>query len=104
MKITSRVEVDVVTDVRCDVCHRSTRLESGNVEYGVLLAYWGYGAAHEGARYEVHLCEGCFFGTLAHLKQARRSELMFNDAAQPATEEFGFAIANTRIKYKTPSR
>ena len=27
-----------------------------HMEYGVLLAYWGYGAAHEGARYEVHLC------------------------------------------------
>ena len=32
MKITSRMEVEVVTDVRCDVCNCSTRLDSGNLE------------------------------------------------------------------------
>lgn len=90
MKITSRMEVEVVTDVRCDVCNCSTRLDSGNLEYGVLLAYWGDGASHEGARYEVHLCEGCFFGTLAYLRQERRIETMFDDTAQAADVEFGF--------------
>lgn len=52
MKITGRVEVDAVTDVRCDVCGCSTRLGSGNLEYGILNAHWGYGAMHDGERYE----------------------------------------------------
>lgn len=42
MKITGRVEVEAVTDLRCDVCNCSTSLESGNLEYGMLHAHWGY--------------------------------------------------------------
>ncbi len=52
MKITGRIETETVTDVRCDVCGCSARLESGNLEYGMLHAHWGYGALHDGERYE----------------------------------------------------
>lgn len=89
MKITGRVEVDAVTDVRCDVCICSTRLESGNMEYGMLRANWGYGALHDGQRYEVHLCEACFFATIAYLKQERRTASMFEDNPQPPNDDFG---------------
>lgn len=73
MKITGRVEVEAMIDVRCDVCERSARLESGNLEYGTLHAQWGYGALHDGEHYEIHLCESCFFSTIAYLKQERRT-------------------------------
>ena len=89
MKITGRVEVEAVTDVRCDVCGCSTRLESGNLEYGMLQAHWGYGALHDGKRYEVHLCEACFFATIAYLQQERRTANMFEDVPQPPDEAFG---------------
>ena len=89
MKITGRVEVEAVTDVRCDVCGCSTRLEGGNLEYGMLQARWGYGALHDGERYEVHLCEACFFGTIAYLQQERRTARMFEDMQQPPDEDFG---------------
>ncbi|NVZ75188.1 hypothetical protein HX859_09855 [Pseudomonas gingeri] len=91
MKITGRVEVEAVTDVRCDVCDRSTRLGSGNLEYGTLHAHWGYGALHDGERYEVHLCEACFFATLAYLKQERRTANMFEDDPQRPDGDFGLA-------------
>lgn len=70
----------------------------------MLWAYWGDGASHKGARYEVHLCEGCFFGALAHLRQERRIETMFDDTAQAADVEFGLETGHVSIKYKTPSR
>lgn len=35
---------------------RSTRIEGYGLQYGTLRANWGYGAAHDGERYEVHLC------------------------------------------------
>lgn len=61
MKILGRVEQEAVTDLRCDICDESTRQASGNLQFGTLEAQWGYGTAHDGERYEVHLCERCFF-------------------------------------------
>jgi uncharacterized protein (DUF2225 family) len=91
MKITGRVEAEAVTDVRCDVCDCSTRQESGNLEYGKLHAHWGYGALHDGELYEVHLCETCFFATLAYLKQERRTTNLFEDDTQRPDSNFGLA-------------
>lgn len=48
-------------------------------QLGVLHACWGYGARHDGERYRVRLCEGCFFQVLAYIKQERRIQHLFND-------------------------
>lgn len=94
MKITGPVETEAVIDVRCDVCDSSTRLASGNLQYGMLQAHWGYGALHDGERYEVHLCESCFFATIAYLKQERRTANMFEKSSQQPEEDFGLAAKN----------
>lgn len=94
MKILGRVECEAVTDVRCDVCSESTRLANGNLHYGRLEAQWGYGTAHDGEHYEVHLCERCFFATLAYLKQERRTFHLFEDDARPGEEELGLVSRN----------
>lgn len=82
LKITGPVETEAVIDVRCDVCDSSTRLASGNLQYGMLQAHWDYGALHDGERYEEHLCESCFFATIAYLKQERRTTNMFEKSSQ----------------------
>ncbi|ASK21946.1 hypothetical protein [Vreelandella venusta] len=79
MKITEKVEIDTVTDVMCDVCLCSTRGANDGLEFATLQAHWGYGARHDGERYELHLCESCFFGTVTYLKQERRIPNLFND-------------------------
>lgn len=79
MKVTEKVEVDTVTDVRCDVCLTSTQTVNGGLEFATLQAHWGYGSQHDGERYEVHLCEGCFFRTLAYLKQECRVQNLFSE-------------------------
>lgn len=89
MKITGRIEVETVTDVICDICGETTRLETGANQYGTLKAHWGYGTAHDGERYELHLCEGCFFQALANLKQERRSHHMFSNDLQDLPEDLG---------------
>ncbi|MNP64402.1 hypothetical protein D3C76_1598920 [compost metagenome] len=94
MKITGRVEVEEVTDVRCDVCDCSTRMGSGNLAYGTLHAHWGYGALHDGEHYEVHLCENCFFTTLTYLKQERRTAHKLEDDPSRADGDFGLASKN----------
>lgn len=80
MKIMTPKTVEVVSDVVCDVCGGSTvKAEGSTPEFATLKADWGYGSAHDGEQYEVHLCEPCFFSTLATLKEQRRPLFMFSE-------------------------
>lgn len=72
MKITGKVEIESVMEVVCDICQLSTRVTSGRFQFPPLKAHWGYGTKHDGERYELHLCEGCFFQAVANLTQERR--------------------------------
>ncbi|ELY8031539.1 hypothetical protein SOH16_006429 [Pseudomonas aeruginosa] len=65
--------------VRCDLCGGDTSVPGYGQQLGVLHARWGYGARHDGERYRVRLCEGCFFQVLAYIKQERRIQHLFND-------------------------
>tara|TARA_R110000796_G_scaffold252646_1_gene390334 strand:- start:35060 stop:35437 length:378 start_codon:yes stop_codon:yes gene_type:complete len=92
MKITEMVEIETVTDVQCDVCLCSTQVTSGGLEFATLQAHWGYGTRHDGERYELHLCEDCFFLTVANLKQERRIQNLFSDddaVSTMTTDELG---------------
>lgn len=96
MKITGRVETEVVTDVKCDICRRSTRVAVGGLQFATLKAKWGSGSKHDGERYEFHLCEGCFFGTIAYFKQERRIQDMFDETDQTASaNDFGLVSEMT---------
>ena len=82
MEIKQLKQVEVFTDVLCDVCNQSTELE-----FGTLSAHWGYGSrhGHDGKRYELQLCEKCFFYALATLKKERADEFMFDENFDSAT-------------------
>lgn len=85
MEIKQLKQVEVVTDVLCDVCNQLTQLE-----FGTLSANWGDGSKHDGERYELQLCEKCFFYALATLKKERVDEFMFDEKFDPSTlESFG---------------
>lgn len=79
MKIIGKLEINTVTDVICDVCLCSTRIASDTLEFATLKAHWGYGSEHDGERYELHLCESCFFNTVSYLKQERSIQNLFSD-------------------------
>ena len=92
MKIIERVEIEAVTDVKCDVCRCSTRLITGGLQFATLQAHWGFGTQHDGERYELHLCENCFFGTIAYLKQERRVQNLFDESDQTNTDDLGLVV------------
>lgn len=47
------------------------------------------GTKHDGECYEFHLCEGCFFGTIAYFRQERRVQNLFDESGQKdATDTF----------------
>jgi len=74
------------SDIHCAVCGDATRVPGYGQQFGTLQAFWGYGSQHDGERYQVHLCESCFFATLAYLRQERRIHTMFDDE-QPADDQ-----------------
>ena len=67
MEIKQLQQVKVITDVLCDVCNQSAKLE-----FATLSAHWDYGSTHDGERYELQLCEKCFFLHSQHYKRAKR--------------------------------
>ncbi|WP_331001180.1 hypothetical protein [Pseudomonas aeruginosa] len=81
-------QAESVTDIFCDVCGNSMRVEGYGVQFGTLRASWGLGSAHGGECYEVHLCELCFFRTLAGLKRERIVNSMFS-ASDEGLSRFG---------------
>ena len=90
MKIMTKQEVDVVSDIHCDVCEEScSPVEGYGPQVGTLSAKWGYGARHDGEAYEVHLCESCFFQALASLQEQRRGQLMFSEQGYEPNPGFG---------------
>lgn len=89
MRHTVTQPAETVADISCDVCGQSTRVEGYGLQYGTLQAHWGYGARHDGERYEVHLCETCFFGVLSHLRHERRVNTLFDEQADSVGDEFG---------------
>ncbi|AXV20832.1 hypothetical protein GVO02_20150 [Aeromonas caviae] len=98
MLVKEIVPTEQVVDILCDVCGRSTKTNFGTNQYGSLSADFGYGSRHDGERYLVHLCEMCFFGTLATMREMHRGEHMFDDdyeAANPDT--FGRDYSNREI-------
>lgn len=86
--VTQPAETDV--DITCDVCGQSTRVEGYGQQFGTLQAHWGYGSKQDGERYEVHLCESCFFSTLSHLRRERMVNPLFDE--QPGTTEDNFGL------------
>lgn len=92
MKIIERVEIEAVTDVKCDVCRCSTRSEIDGFQFATLQAHLGFGTKHDGERYELHLCENCFFGTIAYIKQERRIQNIFDESDQANSEELGLVV------------
>lgn len=95
MRGTKTMAVETVTDVLCDVCGCSTCLGNGGFQFGTLKAHWGYGTTHDGERYELHLCEGCFFGAVRFLKQERRGRRAFDDDYHPELVDDRFGLVAT---------
>lgn len=67
----------VVDDVHCDVCGKSTTNYADYIgpDYGTLESCWGYGSDHDGSKYNIDLCETCFFDVINFLKEKRRKTL-----------------------------
>ena len=78
MKIIGIESREVVIDIRCDGCGKSTNKEQA-FEHATLSAFWGYESKHDGEHYELHLCETCFYSVLGNIKEQHRVNTLFDD-------------------------
>lgn len=79
-------QIETVIDVYCDVCGNSCKnLVNGleEIEFASVTAKWGYTTSHDGQSYHIHLCESCFFQSLANLREARRTCRMLDANFDP---------------------
>lgn len=77
--------------VICDRCGENTDTDGRGPRFGSLSASWGPGSQHPGEKYELHLCEPCFFLQVSNIKRERWAQAMFSDEADAimADDEFG---------------
>jgi hypothetical protein len=58
-EVKATVEREVVVDVLCDRCRKSTKTEGG-LQYAKLEALWGYGSGKDLEHHRLFLCEACY--------------------------------------------
>jgi hypothetical protein len=76
MKTFKEKKIRTVDDIHCDVCGKSTT-NTTNVgpDYATLESCWGYGSKNDGTKYNIELCETCFFEVLNFINDKRRKIL-----------------------------
>lgn len=73
---TKTTKTKVVDDVHCDTCGKSTtNYRDVGPDYATLESCWGYGSNNDGSKYNIDLCESCFFDVLNFIKEKRRKVL-----------------------------
>jgi len=76
MRTFKEKTIKVVEDVRCDACDKSTtNYNDVGPDYATLESFWGYGSEKDGTKYNIELCETCFFDVINFLKEKRREVL-----------------------------
>ena len=76
MKTYKKKTVKVVDQVLCDCCGQSTtNIEQIGPDYATLESCWGYGSPNDGVKYDIQLCENCFYDILKTIRQKRQKVL-----------------------------
>lgn len=75
MRITEfkTYQQEITTDVLCDICGASCAKFSRDkkllsIETSKLTAEWGYYSDSDGKKYNIELCEHCFYDAIAYMK------------------------------------
>jgi hypothetical protein len=76
MKTYKKKTVKVIDQVLCDCCGQSTtNIEQIGPDYATLESCWGYGSPNDGVKYDIQLCENCFYDILKTIRQKRQKTL-----------------------------
>ena len=76
MRTYKNKTVKVLDQTLCDVCGKTCTDDFyHNHENATLEAVWGYDSGSDGTKYDIHLCENCFYITLSFLRNQRSQHI-----------------------------
>ena len=75
MRTYKRILKQVPDSIICDVCGTNCTSQSFGTECAFIDAVWGYGSRSDGAKFEIHLCENCFYITISYLRNLRSQHI-----------------------------
>ena len=76
MKTYKKKLTKVIDQILCDCCGQSTtNIEQIGPDYATLESCWGYGSPNDGVKYDIQLCENCFYDILKTIRQKRQKTL-----------------------------
>jgi hypothetical protein len=75
--IEKTVAVKAVDSITCDMCGKDCdgAEDLFGINYATLDAAWGYGSKSDGSKFEIHLCEVCFYNVLEYIRDERKKIL-----------------------------
>lgn len=77
MKTYKEKTIKVIDQILCDICGKTCTDDFyNNHENATLEAIWGYNSRSDGQKFEIHLCESCFYDTIQWMKQKREEYLL----------------------------
>lgn len=75
--------VEIIDKTYCDICNKVCTDDFYNDhEYALIEAHWGYFSRNDGTKYEIHLCENCFYDTISWMK-TKRTEYFHSPIKDP---------------------
>lgn len=72
MKTYTKKLTRVLDAIICDICGKTCTDDRYGTESASLEAYWGYGSQHDGKRFEIDICENCFYDTTRWMMDKRK--------------------------------
>jgi hypothetical protein len=75
--IEKTVQIKSVEAIQCDMCGKDCEGAEDlfGINYATLDVEWGYGSKSDGSKYEIHLCEKCFYNVLEYVRDERKNIL-----------------------------
>jgi len=71
------VHIKSVEAIQCDQCGKDCEgaEDMFGINHATLDAVWGYGSKSDGSKFEIHLCESCFYNVVEHIRDERKKLL-----------------------------
>ena len=68
------INIKSVEAIQCDMCGKDCEgaEDMFGINHATLDAAWGYGSKSDGSKFEIHLCEACFYSTLDFIRNERQ--------------------------------
>lgn len=90
MKTYKRAFIKREDKVYCDVCGGLCTQDNFGSEYASLEASWGYASRSDGTKYNIQICETCFYDVITWMKERRLGKSVETPSPDPFEGDSNF--------------